>query len=351
MNIPSSPEQLSADFLGRALGTPVDAFRVEPFGAGSAIIGLVARVHLDAASGPASIIAKFPSPVAANRAVARTYDMYGREVAFYQSVAPGISLRTPGCYFAAIDDDRSDFLLLLEDLGHLRVGDQVAGCSLADAHLVIDGIARLHASTWQTQPAATVVRHDNAAQREGMIAGFRLGWPAVLNAFPDLVPETRRQIGDAVPAAVPGLLRAMCREPTCIAHADVRLDNVLFDKDGIVLVDWQSVCVSAPEQDLAYFVTQSLPDEVRTTEDWVAIYHAALTRLGVDYPLDLCRARYRICALYLLCFAVIIAGTLDLSNERGKALGRTLLGNAMRSLEALDAFSLLDDPSIEVAFS
>jgi hypothetical protein len=351
MTFPTSPEELDADFLGRALGTRVNGFRVEPFGAGSAIIGLVARVHLDSPAGPSSIFAKFPSPVAANRAVAQTYDMYGREVSFYRMIAPNISLRVPGCYFADIDRDSGNFLLLLEDLGHLRVGDQVAGCSTADAHRVIDGIARLHASTWGARPTPSVVCHDNPAQRDGMIAGFRMGWPVVKESFSDLIPPAQRQLGDAVPAAVPGLLHAMCRAPTCIAHADVRLDNVLFDDDDIVLVDWQSVCTSAPEQDLAYFVTQSLTGEVRRAEDWVAVYHAALTGQGIDYPLAACRERYRICALYLLCYAVIIAGTLDLNNERGKALARTLLGNALRSLEELDAFALLDDPSIKAALT
>jgi thiamine kinase-like enzyme len=171
-----------------------------------------------------------------------------------------------------------------------------------------------------------------------------MGWPVVQDQFADLLPADGAWLGEAVPAAVPGLLRTMCQEPTCVAHADVRLDNVLFGDDAIALVDWQSVCTSAPEQDLAYFVTQSLPDEVRNADDWVAVYHRALTSQGIDYDLDACRKRYRVCALYLLCYAVIIAGTLDLSNERGQALARKLLGNALHSLEELDAFRLLDNP-------
>jgi hypothetical protein len=39
---------------------------------------------------------------------------------------------------------------------------------------------------------------------------------------------------------------------------------------------------------------------------------------------------------------VVIAGTLDLGNERGKALGRTLTGNAMQSLVEMNAFELLE---------
>jgi len=107
-------------------------------------------------------------------------------------------------------------------------------------------------------------------------------------------------------------------------------------------VDWQSVCTSAPEQDLAYFITQSVPPAVRAREDLVAFYHAELSRRGIDYSLERCRERYRVCALYLLCYAVVIAGTLDLANERGAALGRTLLAYSFKALDEMDAFALLD---------
>ena len=66
-----------------------------------------------------------------------------------------------------------------------------------------------------------------------------------------------------MPSLVAPLLDRLCAPPTCLAHADVRLDNIFFGEDEIALVDWQSVCVSAPEQDLAYFVTQSIPPKVR----------------------------------------------------------------------------------------
>jgi hypothetical protein len=342
VTFPVSPGELTTSWLTQTLGFPVNGFEVEHLGAGSGIIGLVTRVHLSATSGPPSIIAKFPSPVRENRAVALAYDMYGREVAFYRSIAPAISLRVPACYHADMRRASGEFVLLLEDLGDLRVGDQVSGCPPADARLVIEGIARLHASTWRKDLTRALVCHNNPAQRDGMISGFQLGWPVVQRQFIDLVPAGAERLARAMPAAVPSLLDEMCREPMCVAHADVRLDNVLFDNNAIALVDWQSVCTSAPEQDLAYFVTQSLSDEVRNAEDWVALYHDALRREGVEYGLAACRRRYRISAAYLLCYAVIIAGTLDMGNDRGRLLARTLLGNSLRSLTELDAFSLLD---------
>ncbi|MBT7333508.1 MAG: phosphotransferase [Gammaproteobacteria bacterium] len=339
MSFPTSAKALTTQWLTQAMGYPIRDFQIEYFGAGAGIIGMVTRLNLDAEQGPASIIAKFPSPAPENRAVAATYDMYQREVDFYQNIATKIHLRVPKCFHAQFDKTTSDFVLLLEDLKEMRVGDQVAGCTAADAQLVIEGIAALHASTWQTK--AAMVSHNNARQQEGMCAGFAMGWPVVSEQFPDLIDDYAASLAPNLPKMVGELLAQMTVDPICVTHADVRLDNIFFGPNEIALVDWQAVCTSAPEQDLAYFVTQSLSDEVRTGHDWVAIYHKALTTNGIQYDLQTCRERYKVCALYLLCYATVIAGTLDLANERGKTLGRTLFGNAMRSLHELKAFELL----------
>ena len=232
-------------------------------------------------------------------------------------------------------------MLVLEDIGHLRMGDQVAGCTIAEARAVIAATAQLHAEGWRAEQFPGLISHNNPVQRDGMIAGFQLGWPVVLEQFADLIPASARVNGDKVPAAVAGLLDQMSSDPVCLTHADVRLDNIFFDDGEVVLIDWQSVCTSAPEQDLAYFITQSLKPDVRAREDLVAFYHTELTARGVDYSLDRCRERYRVSALYLMCYAVVIAGTLDLANERGAELGRTLLNNSLVALDEMDAFALL----------
>ena len=338
---PNAPDQLDAAWLSAALGYPVEDFKVSHFSEGAGVVGLVTRIQLSAAEGPPSIIAKFPSPAAENRAVAHTYNMYGREVHFYQQTAKTLSLRTPACYHANFDAATQDFVLLIEDLQGYRIGDQVAGCSRDEALAVIDAIADLHSSLWDAPPP-NMLSHNNPMQRDGMIAGFQAGWPVVREHFGELIPARARLAGERMPGKVAGLLQEMCRRPVCLSHADVRLDNIFFGKDEVVLVDWQSVCVSAPEQDLAYFVTQSIPVEVRAAEDWPARYQAALAQRGVDYSLQRCRERFRTTALYLLCYAVIIAGTLDMGNARGQALARTLLGNSLSALDEMDAFALLD---------
>jgi aminoglycoside phosphotransferase (APT) family kinase protein len=145
--------------------------------------------------------------------------------------------------------------------------------------------------------------------------------------------------------AVPALLHALCAPPLTLAHADVRLDNLFFADADVAFVDWQSICLSAPEQDVAYFVTQSLADDVRRTHGAALLrhYYDALIKAGVnDYPFERFIERYALAALYLVCYAVTIAGTLDMGNERGRALAEALLGRCLRSIDELDAWRLLD---------
>ena len=76
-DFPRSPEELSTDWLTKAFGNEVNAFAVEYFSEGTGVIGQVIRINLESDVGPTSVIAKFPSPVVDNRAVAEAYDMYG----------------------------------------------------------------------------------------------------------------------------------------------------------------------------------------------------------------------------------------------------------------------------------
>jgi hypothetical protein len=340
-SFPTSIDAVTPDWLSQALGRTVRGCRTERFGEGTGVIGMVCRIHLDADDGPASLIAKFPSPVPENRFVGQTYNMYGREVNFYQHVAGHVRLRTPACYYAAFDAASHDFILLIEDLQGYRIGDQVAGCTLEEAKAILDALAGLHASTWQRDDLPGVALHNTPMQRDGMMAGFRLGWPAVLERFPELVPERARRIGERYPDKIPELLEQMCRPPVCLNHGDVRIDNVFYGDTELALVDWQAVCLSAPEHDVSYFITQSVPKAVRGREDLLAYYHRALQGHGIDYPLDACRRRYEICALYFLCYAVVIAGTLDMGNARGVQLARNILDGSMSALDDMDSFRLI----------
>lgn len=342
-DFPTTPDELTVEWLSAVTGTTVERFHAAPLGEGVGVIGWVNRVHLESSAGPASVIVKFAARAPENRQVAVIYDMYGRELRFYRTLARRLPIRTPRCLAAEFDPDSQHFVLVLEDLADCRVGDQLGGADPADAERVVRLLAKLHAATWNRRLDG-VISHDFPAQRNGIAAGFRNGWPTVLERFPGLIGDTARGYAPDLEAAIPTLVRQLTETDQCLVHADVRLDNVLFDGDDTILVDWQSVCTSSGEQDLAYFLTQSLSDDVWAShaERLLCVYHATLTEEGVtEHSLARCRHRFRIATLYLLSWAVVIAGTLDMGNDRGRALARALLARSLRSVEDVAAFELL----------
>jgi len=347
LNYPVTPEAVTSDWLSRQLGREVSDLAVTAFGEGAGIIGQVTRANFTSDGSRSSVIIKFPSSAPENRGVAMHYNMYGREADFYREYAAHVPVRVPAAYAVEFDSQTHDFVLVLEDLQGYRLGDQVAGAQLADAKATVITIARMHAATWNVD-LPRLISHNNPAQIGGMIEGFGVGWPVVQEKLAHLIPEAALAKGDLLPANVAALLARMSSGPQSLVHADVRLDNLFFaeqgDADGVALIDWQSVCSCCGEQDLAYFLTQSLPPELLRAEGeaLISLYHETLLANGAsDYSLDECHARYRDSALYLMCYAVVISGTLDLGNERGAALGAALLGRCLAALDDLDAYSLL----------
>ena len=138
--IPTSPVEVTAEWLTAALagllgGAEVRSFSWKPVGEG--LVGQNARLflHGDRATGaPASVLAKFPAASEASRRTARRFRSYEKEFRFYTEVAPTVGIATPACHHAEMDPETHDFVLLLEDLAPARVGNQLAGCGVADRH-------------------------------------------------------------------------------------------------------------------------------------------------------------------------------------------------------------------------
>ena len=149
-DFPQHPDQLTSDWLTKVLGYSVGGFKITYFSEGTGVMSWVMRLNLDTAHDkPNSLIAKFPSPSEVNRDGANRYDMYEKEVKFYQSYAGKLDIQAPQCYFSAFEPSTKGFVVLLEDLEGWQIGDQIAGCTLEDAKSVIRALARFHASGWQ----------------------------------------------------------------------------------------------------------------------------------------------------------------------------------------------------------
>src|SRR5262249_18038511 len=153
---PRSPDDLTVANLAPALAldpASVASINTEVIGQGVGILCQLARIRFSyksGARGPASVIAKYPAAAEQTRGLARQFKFYEREVNFYKHLARQVSLPSPGCLYASHDAASDDFLLLLEDLGDRRLGDQLAGASAEDAFGAIRRLAAFHAEWWNS---------------------------------------------------------------------------------------------------------------------------------------------------------------------------------------------------------
>lgn len=312
--LPTAPEEITPAWVGSRLGASVAALRVEPITDRTGVNGETVRLHVtyEDEGGPASMIAKLPS--ARSRGVAEYQRWYEREVRFYLELAPDTPMRTPACFAAEIAPN-DDFVLLLEDLGALRQGSQVAGCTLEEARAALDAAAALHARWWEHQPEPhpwlpyTTVGLDRARPVQG---AFARAWGYVR----DSMPEAARAAVDRGVEAYPYLLAEISAGPVTVCHGDYRLDNLFFDGRGegreVVAFDWQFACRARGTYDVAYFLALDLDPGVLATErdGLLAGYVDALAERGVEgYGLDECRRDYAVSlVLSTAVFAIGAAG-------------------------------------------
>ena len=353
---PTHPSELTPEWLTDALRADgaISASRVTgvsttPVGEGIGMLGILTRAALEydkpEAGAPASVVGKFATPVESNRAVAMAYRLYEREVGFYREIAPNIDVSAPHCYAAEVEPESGDCILLLEDLSDMRTGDQVAGCTAATAQQIIDAVVPLHAKYWghpEDLTVKSVPRIDGEAQSAGITAGCQAGWDPCMASFGHVVAEEIKAARDRFLAAVPEIHKMIGRRVQTIVHGDVRLDNIMFDESKIVLLDW-ALSISTGLQDVAYLLSQNVTTEERRAHESELIehYRSRLAEHGIDYGIEQCWDDYRTGVLYMFCYAVVIAGTLDPANERGSAFMEKLVERASMTMMDHDILSML----------
>jgi hypothetical protein len=359
--IPVAIDDIDAAWLTAALrsskldaGSPIERFSVQTIGIGVGLMGLLYRLTIeyrgDADGAPATVIVKLPVLIDATRQVAAAYRFYEKEVAFYRWLAPQSGLRTPHIYLAAHDPVTDNFVLVMEDIGHLRAADQVAGCRPDDAAAAMVALARHHASFWNDprltgDDLAWLPFGSDAPIPEAVQKGFARYWEPLVEFMGDELPPEIRALGEFVPGAARELLRVPDGHPITLVHGDYRLDNLFFDEQReVTAVDWQIIVKGVGGYDFGYFVSQSLAvDDQREQLDSLAeTYLETLRGTGITYPEEQFWFDVRRTVLFCLTYPVQ-AMALDLTDPRAAALVRTLAKRASNAIIEMGALDLVGD--------
>jgi hypothetical protein len=304
-----TPGSVTAAFLSERLraaghaGVEVRGFTGERIGTGQ--IGQCIRYELELAGGdgsaPRQLVGKFPSDDPKSRQTGVQFRNFLKEVCFYRELQPRLRIRTPRCYFAAIEGEGPDFMLLLEDLAPAVQGDQLGGCSPPVARAAVRELVGLHAPSWCDaglrgvgwlgEPSDVMVQIARAL--------YRAQLPAFLERYGARLAPDEADIIERV-ADSQGPPFELLGDVFGLVHVDYRLDNLLIDEShtppAVAVVDWQSVTLGNPLSDVAYFLGAGLLPEARrdTEREIVGDYHRGLCEAGVGgYSWERCWSDYR----------------------------------------------------------
>jgi hypothetical protein len=316
--IPESPESLTVEWLNEALtasgyfnGGEVVAISHELIGTGK--MGDNARYNLqyegEHTGAPKTLVAKFPAADETVRAIAGAQGAYYNEVMFYRHLASGTRMRTPIIYTSVISEDRTRFLLLMEDLSPAQPGNQLVGESRHRAGLALREAARLAAAYYGSEDIGSRDYVMTAARDDGGAFGQALmeqSWPGFVDRFGHDLSGDCIAFGERYVQNHSHFVTRFKGEKTLV-HGDFRSENILFTADTATIVDWQTVGESSALTDAAYFLGGSV--DVQNRRDWekslISEYRDQLEEEGVSLPAEEAWRQYREFAMHGLMITVL----------------------------------------------
>ena len=350
--IPAGPDDITLGWFRQVLAdskgiepSQLRSVRAEPVGSGRGLLSTVVRCLLvwsdDAPKRPDSVIIKLRSSDRKTAWLARLAKLYRHEYLFYQGIRPLAGIRSPEVLYSDFTNRGHRFVLVLEDLAALNSVAQFHGASEVQALAAARAVAPMHARYWNNfdHPVLSSVPDYTTKYRRLTQLGYVLNLAPALDRFGNLFNTETRRLAESYGMHVADHLVQISTGPRTFTHGDFRVDNLFFrgpGSDDVVAIDWQNCGIHSGLRDITYFLSTSLPTEIRRTiePDVVAEYHDALISGGVvGYSFDECWRDYRRVMLSCLIGPVFTCGILDFSDDAGR---RTMEIGLTRTLSAIE---------------
>ena len=349
LRVPKDLRDITPCWLNKALNVSLEpgapsvlGYSAETIAEGKGFMNQLFRLRLhydyDSTNLPRTVVAKLLSADPLLRTVFDRLGQNRREVRFYQELANSVHLQTPRSYHCGVDSATGDTVLLLEDMGHARQGDSVAGCSMDEARRCIGQLARFQASWWGSPLLERLywmpLKEAEAGAYREIYAG---AWMALQEKAGDGMPQGLRLLGDRLASEVHRIKAKLTRPPRTIVHGDYRLDNCFFSttaaSQSVIVFDWEFCGRGRGAYDVAAFISEALPPQQRREEELGLLreYHSILADNGVrGYPFEECLDDYRLSMLDIFVFWIITGGYCNYEGERAKVY----LSNTLERLDA-----------------
>ena len=357
---PRSPDDVTVAWLDEVLRSSGPLREAHVIGAVPSVVGtgqmgtsvrFALAYDTNDPAAPRSVVCKLASSDPTSRSTGLSLRTYEVEVRFYREIARTVAIRTPACHGAEIDLTTGEFVLVLEDLAPCVQGDQLAGCSVEQAALAMEELAKLHAPRWNDPALANVEwLNRNATDEAHAFSEMFLPQllPGFLERYAHRLTPTHVTLAELLMRNIGRFVRDR-PGPRAVQHGDYRLDNMLFGTPAgghpLAVVDWQTVVWGPPAFDASYFLGAGLRvDERRRHErDLLRAYHSALVAGGVSgYGWDDLWTDYRRYAFGGFLMA-IGASMMVVQTPRGDEMFLTMIERHGAQIEDLEAAGLLGE--------
>jgi hypothetical protein len=330
-----------ADVAGGAVVTDVARTRI---GNGMVADSIRLQVTWDRRTdAPTAFVAKVPAAAETSRMAAAATRTYLLEAAFYNELADTLSVHRPTCHFARHEPDTGNYVVLLGDMSPAEAGDQITGCTVAEASAVMPELAALHGPRWDDATLRDLIWLDrpNPAAVEGTVQFIEMLYAGFLERYEERVEPDVLALIHRFVAVLPQYL-AYRPEPWTVAHGDFRLDNLLFGGPRVAVLDWQTVKLGPAMCDVAYFLGAGLlvDDRREHEEALVREYHDSLLHAGVDLSWNSCWSGYRRFGFDGLLMGML-APMLVSRTERGDDMFMAMVNRHGQQVLDLEAESLI----------
>ena len=353
-SFPTTTKEITAEWMTEAFhqsgvisaDASVSDVVLDPAGAGLGFMGEVTSVGLvyegDSGSAPKNVVVKFPTQSPEIRAMMHPTRIYEREHRFYAELADESPLRTPVIYHVtcepAPEPEDERYVLVMEDLAGLTLGDQVAGTTLQQTAAALEGLGAHHARFWNGagMENADFIPIINGPLNQAGSAIYEASLPGFMEAFGETIRPELADFVATYAARRPRILDDLAAAPKTLVHFDFRADNLFFDDTGKVsVIDWQAISQGGGGADVGYFLSQNIGVEERRANesDLLKTYHEALTANGVTgYDGEALLADYRVGIECGWMIPVLAVGSLDFSSERAIALWTAVIERTQAAL-------------------
>lgn len=339
--LPRAVGDLDATTMSELLGRPVDSVVVLDGDAGTSSR---ARLALTGHDVPATVFVKMAAETVGTRLMGELGNLADTETRFYSQLAPELT-GVPRCHGCRFDARTGRFVLVLEDLAvhDCEFPDTLHPIDADRAALVVELLARLHATFWGRLPARSGMGTFGWLYTASEDSASLLTAPLLRTSARRLAERTGlpvqrgRFIDDNYRAAA----AYIDRPPHTVMHGDAHPGNLYFSQGAAGLLDWQAVRRGHPSRELAYTLVTGMATRARrdTQRDLLDVYRQSLVAHGgPDLDRDDLWDRYRQAALYPYVATLITAGMGGMQVEDIALRG---LEHSLDALEDLETVALL----------